>query len=62
MQFILMYNLFQLVFMVIIRMFFMEKVFTKQELLALDDPLPSFHSVISPKGQFAKGIFDRKSK
>ncbi|KAL3989974.1 anion exchange family protein [Acanthocheilonema viteae] len=43
-----------LVLMVIIRMFFMEKVFTKQELLALDDPLPSFHSVISPMGQSAK--------
>uniref|UniRef100_A0A0R3RHM7 HCO3_cotransp domain-containing protein n=1 Tax=Elaeophora elaphi TaxID=1147741 RepID=A0A0R3RHM7_9BILA len=44
-----------LVLMVIIRMFFMEKVFTKQELLALDDPVPSFRSVISPKGQSAKG-------
>ncbi|VIO88821.1 Uncharacterized protein BM_BM9545 [Brugia malayi] len=43
-----------LVLMVIIRMFFMEKVFTKQELLALDDPVPSFHSVISPKGQSVK--------
>uniref|UniRef100_A0A915Q5V1 Anion exchange protein n=1 Tax=Setaria digitata TaxID=48799 RepID=A0A915Q5V1_9BILA len=44
-----------LVLMVLIRMFFMERVFTKQELLALDDPVPSFHSVVSPKGQSGKG-------
>uniref|UniRef100_F1KU85 Anion exchange protein n=1 Tax=Ascaris suum TaxID=6253 RepID=F1KU85_ASCSU len=36
-----------LVFMVILRMFALEKIFTKQELTALDDIVPSFRSVVS---------------
>ncbi|KAM3728456.1 Electrogenic sodium bicarbonate cotransporter [Dirofilaria immitis] len=44
-----------LVLMVFIRMFFMEKIFTKQELLALDDPVPSFHAVLSSKERSGKG-------
>ncbi|VDK65269.1 unnamed protein product [Onchocerca ochengi] len=44
-----------LVLMVFIRMFFMAKVFTKQELLALDDPVPSFHTVLSSKRRSGKG-------
>ncbi|VDN51370.1 unnamed protein product [Dracunculus medinensis] len=38
-----------LVFMVILRMFVLEKIFTKQELIALDDIVPTFSSVVSPK-------------
>ncbi|VDO24891.1 unnamed protein product [Onchocerca flexuosa] len=45
-----------LVLMVFLRMFFMAKVFTKQELLALDDPVPSFRAVLSSKGRSRKGI------
>lgn len=37
-----------LVFMVILRMFLLERIFTKQELAALDDIVPSFRSVVSP--------------
>lgn len=33
--------------MVILRMFALEKIFTKQELTALDDIVPSFRSVVS---------------
>uniref|UniRef100_A0A915B149 Anion exchange protein n=1 Tax=Parascaris univalens TaxID=6257 RepID=A0A915B149_PARUN len=43
-----------LVFMVILRMFALEKIFTKQELTALDDIVPSFRSVVSA-GKRSKG-------
>ncbi|VDN00724.1 unnamed protein product [Thelazia callipaeda] len=46
-----------LVLMVLIRMFCLEKIFSKQELIALDDPVPSFHSVVSAKQQYNRGIF-----
>uniref|UniRef100_A0A0N5AHG9 Anion exchange protein n=1 Tax=Syphacia muris TaxID=451379 RepID=A0A0N5AHG9_9BILA len=37
-----------LVFMVIIRMFLLEKLFTQQELSSLDDIVPTFRSVVKP--------------
>uniref|UniRef100_A0A914WV03 Anion exchange protein n=1 Tax=Plectus sambesii TaxID=2011161 RepID=A0A914WV03_9BILA len=37
-----------LVFMVLIRMFVLERLFSPQELAALDDPLPSVKEVMSP--------------
>lgn len=49
-------SIFQLVFMVILRMFVLEKIFTKQELIALDDIVPTFSSVVSPKKTARKGI------
>ncbi|VDM40141.1 unnamed protein product [Toxocara canis] len=44
-----------LVFMVILRMFALEKIFTKQELTALDDIVPSFRSVVSPGKRSREG-------
>ncbi|KAH7710360.1 anion exchange protein [Aphelenchoides avenae] len=38
-----------LVVMVIIRMYILERLFTKKELLALDDDLPTFKEVMQPK-------------
>lgn len=37
-----------LVFMVILRMFVLEKIFTQQELSSLDDIVPTFRSVVKP--------------
>lgn len=39
---------FQLIVMVFIRMFLLEKLFTRKELLALDDPVPTISEVIMP--------------
>ncbi|KAE9551138.1 hypothetical protein FO519_005647 [Halicephalobus sp. NKZ332] len=45
-----------LIFMVIIRMYLLERVFTRNELVALDDLVPSFKSVMTPKNGGHKAI------
>ncbi|VDD89631.1 unnamed protein product [Enterobius vermicularis] len=52
-----------LVFMVILRMFLLEKLFTHQELQSLDDIVPTFQSVVRPtkKAKLGKTFTDLSS-